>query len=218
MTSLRARLQEDDGTSLIELVVGMAIMTIFMGMFTGAMLLMSNTVNKVQAVSVTSSQTTSAFLTLDREVRYASGVSNPAFDATWGWHVEFATQQVNHSTSPATQTTVCTQLRTYQNQLAQRTWTLNSSNAAVSGSGTAWKPLASGLTPAAVAQSASPFALSTAPGGQQTLTVTLSATSTPGNATSYSSSVYTALNSVTGAGTTDPASVCQQVGPGDQSP
>lgn len=220
--SRRHRLITDEsGTSLVELLVGMTIMGVFMAMFTGAMLLMSRTVNSVEAATITSRQVTTAFLTLDGEVRYATGISNPTWDSSAaGWHVEFSSTQIDRSTSPATPTTTCTQLRTTSSQLLQRTWKIDSNNAAIVGSGTAWRPLASRLTPASIAQSATPFVLSTSgASGLQVLTTTLAATvSNPGTATSYSTSSFTALNSVSTGGPVDPTTVCQQVAPGAAAP
>lgn len=219
MTTMLRRLRDDDrGTTMIELVVGMLVMTVFMGMFTGAMLLMGNTVNKVEAVSDTSTQLADAFLTLDREVRYATGVSTPAYStALPGWNVEFSSMQYNRSTSPATQINLCTQLAIFSGKLWQRTWTVGSNNTAVSGSGTDWRPLASSIDPTSTTQSATtpPFVLSVAAGsGLQQLAINLTSKSTlAGSATSLSSTTYTALNAKSAGGPIDPSTVCQQVAP-----
>jgi Tfp pilus assembly protein FimT len=202
---LRRLRREDDGTTLAEMVVGMAIMAIFMGMFTGAMLLMSSTVNKVEAVTTSSGQLNNAFLRLDRSVRYATAISQPTRSgASNDWNVEFS------ATNGTTKTT-CTQLRIHAKQLQQRTWALAADGTTYSNL-SAWVPLASNITNGNVAVGAPnpPFALvqSAAGTNYQRLTITLvasSGTSTPG--TSNSSVTFTAVNSVLTA-TNNP---CQQV-------
>lgn len=113
----------DDGTSLIELVVGMMLMTIFLAMFTGAVAAMNRAENKTEAVSLTTSQLNQAFLALDKTVRYAAVIDKPGTVSPSGdWYVELrATYAGNES---------CTQLRLHQKdpvdltswQLQTRTW------------------------------------------------------------------------------------------------
>src|SRR5579875_3681127 len=98
----------DSGTTMIEIIVAMVIMTIFMAIFTGSMLAMSNTTNKVEAVTNTSNQQTDAYFRLDREVRYASAISSPKFTSNM-WHVEFMTNVISRSTATASSTNQCTQ-------------------------------------------------------------------------------------------------------------
>ena len=83
--------EPDQGTSLIELIVGMLIMTMFMAMFTSAVILMNRAENKADAVTQTSTQLNQAFLTLDKTVRYAAAISDPGVGTPSGdWYVSCA--------------------------------------------------------------------------------------------------------------------------------
>ena len=78
MTRVR-RLQGDDrGFTMLETVVGMVIMTIFMGIFTGAVVTMYSSANKAEALSNSTGQLNLAFDRLDKEIRYASYVGSNA--------------------------------------------------------------------------------------------------------------------------------------------
>jgi type II secretory pathway pseudopilin PulG len=202
-----AALRRDDrGTTLIEVIVGMTVMAAFMGMFTTAFLLMSSTVNKVEAVTRSSGQINNAFLSLDRTVRYATGMSTPARSGGANdWNLEFAT-------ATGTQTT-CTQLRIDNQKLQRRTWIVSASGTSYSGL-TAWLPIASNITngTAASGSSLQPFSVPTASSGATTafqrLTIKLVASSGINTAsTTTSSMTFTALNSSATATNTP----CQQV-------
>jgi hypothetical protein len=217
MPWLRRRLSGDVGTSLTELVVGMSVMTVFMAIFTGAIFSMSQTVNKVEATTVSSGQTNLAFLTLDKTVRYAAAItpastcvsSTSACVATpsGDWYVEL------DSTFSGAE--VCTQLRVdvAAHQLQQRTWTVTATGYTTP---TSWKALASNVTNGgAVAGPDQPFSVPAAVAGAsstfQQLTITLiigSGTST--TSTTRSSTSFTALNS--SAAATTNATKCQQAG------
>jgi Tfp pilus assembly protein FimT len=214
---VRRRLSEDAGTTLTELIVGLSVMTVFMVIFTGATYSMSQTVNKVEATTISSSQTEQAFSTLDRTIRYASAITpGSACRSTSGacvatasgdWYVEFETTWTGDD--------VCTQLRVDipSRQLQQRTWTVTDTGYTTP---TSWKPLASNVTNGAAAAGpdqpfAVPAALSSASSTFQQLTITLiigSGTSTA--STTRSSVSFTALNSAVSATTN--SSKCQQAG------
>lgn len=207
--------QGDAGTTLIELLVGMLIMAIFMGMFTGAMLMMSNTSNKVQAITLTANQQSDAYFQLDREIRYASAISTPSFDNNM-WHVEFATNVVNRTNSTATTTNKCTQLAVAPPSgvggsvgvLKQRTWNVGDSSPG------AWTVLASYVTDYKSTDKPFPTTSSIATGGASTsmqqLTISLTMTSALGSASTVSSYTFTALNSTTTTNGAANTSVCQQ--------
>ncbi len=207
---LRTVHDDDRGATLLELVVGMTIMVIFMGMFTGAILLVSNSTNKVEAVSNSSAQLTNAFLELDKSVRYASGISTvtPAAGSN-DWHVEFERTISGVDT--------CTQLRTNHltGNLEWRTWSPNSTGSGYS-SLTAWQPLAGNITNYAVGASPAPFAnpsTSTNSSFQQLTISIVAGSGTNTSGTTQNSMTFTALNSSPGSG----ASVCQQVSVGQTS-
>jgi Tfp pilus assembly protein PilW len=203
--SLRRRAARDEGTSLIELMVGMTLMLIFMGMFTAAVILMNRSANKVESVSLTSTQVNTAFLKLDRMVRYAAAISTPGNTSLSGdWYVELRTTNTGSE--------VCTQLRfdIPSSQLQKRSWRV-SGGTAVGLSG--WTQMAGNITNgSATAGSADqPFVL-TAPGSKtdhQRLAINM--VSYYGSATtarSRSAISFTALNSSPPV----PATICQEVG------
>ena len=64
-------MSRDDGTTLVELMVGMVLMSIFLAMFTGAVVMMNGAMNKAQAVNQSASQLNAAFLNVSTTVQYA---------------------------------------------------------------------------------------------------------------------------------------------------
>lgn len=207
---MRAQRKRDDdtGSTLMEVVVGMALMGIFLSIFTTAVFQMSRTINKVDAVTTSADQANQAFLRLDKLVRYASAISTAGRSSSGSWYVEMD----NTANGPD----VCTQLRidSASGQLQQRTWTVTTIGTTAASS---WSMLAYGITNGAVAvgNADQPF---TVPAGAaaasspyQQLTVTLvvksgSATS----ATTRSKVTFTAINST--ASSTTNSTVCQQNG------
>ncbi|MGH8963147.1 MAG: hypothetical protein ACRDWT_18480 [Jatrophihabitantaceae bacterium] len=207
--TMRERLRAvrgDEGTSLMELIVGMSLMAIFMAMFTGAIVLMTSSANKVEAVTVSSGQVNEAFLRLDKLVRYASAISAPAQStggsSTGDWYVEMSVPNVGGVFT-------CVQLRvdTTSQQLQQRTWTVTSDNPPVVSAASTFVPLASQITNQ---PTDTPFVLGTDPKSlfQQLQITVLSAVSSPATASSKTSVTFTALNSTLNP----PASICQQWG------
>ena len=205
---LRQRMARDEGTTLIELMVGMTLMVIFMGMFTGAVIMMNNSMNKAQAVNMTATQLNVAFANLDNTVRYASAITSPkqATATSGDWYVEL---RVTNTGSE-----VCTQLRVdiAAQQLQRRTWTVVN---AVAGVPTAWLPIASGISNGGAVSGAAtqPFSL-VPPAGTtvlQQLTVNLISPAGSGvsQTNSMSSFTFSAVNS-----TAPPPSgqICQQQG------
>jgi hypothetical protein len=213
-------MSHDDGTSLTELMVGMVLMSIFLVMFTGAILMMKNAMNNSVAVNLTSSQLNSAFLKLDniREIsgqgpsdaplaiRYATAISTPSNEGGGGWHVEYLT------TTSGKQ--VCAQLwvDTVSQQLKRRSWPVAPPTKV-----TDWLPISSGISngDGAAGARTQPFYL--VPPGPNTvfqqLTINLIPSSEPSDSqtTSTSSYTFTALNS---SALAPPTQNCQrQVGP-----
>lgn len=207
MSAILWRLRrEDTGTSLLEIVVGMAIMTVFMGMFTGAVIMMTSSANKVDATVNTAGQLNNAYLRLDKLIRYASAISTPATAGAGNdWYVEFAVPRTQN-------TTTCYQLRvnTGAQKLQQRTWAVDADQNASAAS--VWLPLASSVTngTAAAGTPGAPFVITTTPSSLfEQLQVTLRAAATsPAAAKAASSVTFTALNSTQN---TSP-SICQQRG------
>lgn len=214
MMATRRRLSGEEGTSLIELVVGMMLMTIFMGMFTGVVVMMNSAENKAESVNLTSSQLNQAFLTLDKTVRYAAAISPPAKSTTSGdWYVELRTMNTGSE--------ICTQLHLQQASatfpvvpnLEKRTWSVVA-GAAVTGSLTNFVPVAPGITNGGAATgSDQPFVLKIPPANVnfQQLTINLVSLSGSGATRTPSSSAFTvtAYNSTIPAPT---APICQEQG------
>ncbi len=196
----------DRGTSLIELMVGMTLMVVFLAMFTGAVVMMNNAMNKSQAVNLTATQLNGAFTSLDSTVRYAAFISTPAVGTSGDWYVEMRTT--------TTGAEVCSQLRVdiQAQQLQSRTWVVANGAA---GSPTAWEPISSGISNGAAAPGAStqPFYLVPVAANAvlQQLTVNLSAPAGFGTAQTVSRASFTfsAANSVVPAPS---GPICQQQG------
>jgi hypothetical protein len=205
---------DERGTSLVELIVGMAIMTICGAVFLGSAVTLSKVTGKTQAVTTTASQTNLAYLTLDKTVRYASAVTVPAKSSTGNWYVEF------RDTTSGSE--VCTQLRidNTTKQLQQRTWSVVSPTSLTAL--TAFRQISTGFTNGAVAASTSttvnttdqPFFSQpdTTTANHQRLLITLISTAggaAAGTSTSRSVFTLTALNSTVPPPT---GSICQQAG------
>jgi hypothetical protein len=199
--------------TMIELVVGMGLMTVFLTIFTSSVVMMNRSANKAQSLTDTSAALSVAFNKLDKQVRYASAINTVGQGSDGNWYVEFQTTN--------TGTPVCTQLRLNQTtqKLEQRTWVVTQVTAtppttAASGLSN-WQPMASGI----VNGNASPtstdkpftFIAATPTLTFQQLTVHLLATSGGNNAasTSLTSITFTALNTTI---TTQSNSVCKEVG------
>ncbi len=188
----RRALRSESGLSLMELVVGLTIMTIFMTMFTGAVVMMYNTSSKTEALSDTASQLSIAFNRLDKSVRYASAINEPG-QAGNDWYVEWLSTYSGRKD--------CTQVRVHaaDNQLQQRTWSVSADGTATGL--TAWVPLASGLD---IGAAASPFTLNVAsdaardsamPYQQLTFRLTAASTGRTGITTTATDVTFTAFNS-----------------------
>jgi prepilin-type N-terminal cleavage/methylation domain-containing protein len=69
--------QDEHGVTLVELVVAMTIMSIFMSIFTAVAVQMFKFESDTESATSAKTQIHLAFLRLDREIRYASGISTP---------------------------------------------------------------------------------------------------------------------------------------------
>jgi hypothetical protein len=202
---LRQRMSRDDGTTLIELMVGMMLMTVFMAMFTGAVVMMNNAMNKSQEVNLTASQLNVAFQNVDSIVRYAAAISTPGVGTSGDWYVELRTTY--------TGTQVCTQLRVgiTSQQLQRRTWSVN----AVASKPTNWTPISSGISNggAAGGPATQPFYLKAPlPTAQsQQLTVNLIAQSGSGRSFTNSTASFT-LTAVNSTVPPPTSPICQEQG------
>jgi type II secretory pathway pseudopilin PulG len=127
--------RDDEGVSLVELIVAMTLMSVVGAMFTGGVLQVYRSLNKTDSDYVAQSQINQAFSTLDREIRYAKSVSTPATVGS-DWYVEYLVQLNNVDT--------CVELRlsTSAGQLQRRSW----AQGVTPVTPTAWGVLASNVT------------------------------------------------------------------------
>lgn len=181
-------------------------MSIFMAMFTGAVVMMTKAMDTSRTISDAASQVDAAFRELDETVRSASFISTPEQGADQNWHVEMLSLERDG-------TQRCTELRvdSAAQKLQRRTWTAGSADRSD------WVTIASGITNGG-ADTAPPFALTVAtdvPMMFQQLVVTLVPQTGPGisPATAGSSFTVTALNSVAARAGTDGEPPCSGAGP-----
>ncbi len=127
----RERQPSDAGMSLLEVVLATSILAICMAMFSSGILQIYRSVNKSESTSTAQSLLNSSFSRLEKEIRYASGISTPGpigLDS----YVEYLT------TSSGTAVCVELRLRVSTRQLQRRTWTQGASAATPR----IWVPLA----------------------------------------------------------------------------
>ena len=186
MRRVRLRAAGDAGVTLVEVVVAMTIMSVMMAMFTTSMLLLFQSANKNESSMIAQSQIQVAFVRLEKEIRYSSGISD--LPAVGDPYVEYLVAVNGVDT--------CVQLRlnTSSKQLQRRTWVWNANPMAQ----TAWQPLASAVSaPAGVA----PFTFSAADPTYnfQRLRIRLVATSGAGRTTTSKETniQFTAINTST---------------------
>ncbi|MEV6849857.1 prepilin-type N-terminal cleavage/methylation domain-containing protein [Actinoplanes sp. NPDC051411] len=187
----------DEGYSLIEVMMAMVCTGILMTLVTSAVIQIYHSVNSVDAVSAAQSQVDTTFARLDKEVRYARGISDPA---TVGGdpYVEYLLNVDSVDT--------CVELRLHAatGELQRRSWLKNQTPPAPTG----WLTLASSVTatkPFAVTIIAQPVGTT----DPQYQTLALDVTSVTGGGPGLSASAgragseretkvtFTALNAVT---------------------
>jgi hypothetical protein len=119
----------EEGSSLAELIVGMAVISVCGAIFSAGMMEFNASSDANDSLTSAQAQTDSAFERLDKEIRYATGISAPAHVNT-SWYVEYASNPDR-----------CTQLRMTDTSglLQSRTQT---GTGAISG----WRQLASQLS------------------------------------------------------------------------
>ena len=188
-----ANVRRDDGVTMIEVVVSLTLMAVLMTIFTTAVIEVYRNVNQTEAISTAQSNLNTVFLRLDKEVRYASGISAPSDGPDW--YVEYL--NTNRGTE------ACTQLRlTSTGLLQRRTWDRSLSPIQPSG----WTVLASGIRQAA--DLSPPFAFVEANpvsngSNFQQLVVTLAADGPNGKPAAQSTFTFAALNTSMATASTD---------------
>ncbi|WP_250008362.1 type II secretion system protein J [Actinoplanes sp. M2I2] len=81
--------RDDRGVTLIELLVGMGLMSVVLVIVLSGLVQVYSTVNRADTLSVAREQLTTSFRRLDKELRYANWVSVPGQVGT-GWYLEYA--------------------------------------------------------------------------------------------------------------------------------
>jgi prepilin-type N-terminal cleavage/methylation domain-containing protein len=128
------RPRNDDGVTLVEVVVAMSIMSIVGTMFTVAMNQIYRSTSTVESSFDAQRQIEAMYVRLDQEIRYARSISDPAL-VDGDWYVEYLLSVQNVDT--------CVELRasTAGRELQRRQWTKNLDPLAP----TAWTVLASNV-------------------------------------------------------------------------
>ena len=182
-----AEIRRDDGVTMIEVVVSLTLMAVLMTIFTTAVIDVYRNVNQTEGISTGQSQLNNVFLRLDKEVRYASGISMQGKVGTQ-WYVEYL------NTSRGTE--ICTQLRlTTTGLLQRRTWDRNVAPVQP----TDWAVLGSNLgevtgTPPFAFSAADPSSTTGAASNFHQLTISLAAIGRDDKHVAESSFTFTALN------------------------
>ena len=177
--------RDDEGVSLVELIVAMGLMAMVGVMFTTGILQVHSSLNKADSTAEAQGQINAAYLRLDQEIRYARGVSTPA-TVSGDYYVEYLVELKSVAT--------CVELRlhTTTKELQRRQWTQGASPLKP----TSWTTLASNVT------GTTPFTTTVADGSSLTglrfQTLALNVTSTSGlggKATQRATNVsFTAMN------------------------
>ena len=125
----------DGGLTLIEMVVAIVVLSVVMTLFTGAMIQIYRNVNKTEALSGVQTQLNTAFLRLDKEIRYASAISTQRTSGS-DYYFRFLITNTGAST--------CVELKLdgAAKKLLRRQWAHTAGTPAV----TPWLPLASSVT------------------------------------------------------------------------
>jgi type II secretory pathway pseudopilin PulG len=79
----------DAGVTLIEVAVTTGVMAVAMAVFGSGIVQMYGSANKNESMAIAQTQLHNAFLRLDRDIRYASGISPPARTGNDNWYVEY---------------------------------------------------------------------------------------------------------------------------------
>ncbi|GAA0814085.1 hypothetical protein Sya03_58160 [Spirilliplanes yamanashiensis] len=177
--------RDDEGAALVELVVVLVVVSLVGALFTGGMLQMRASADSNERLAVAQAQLHAAFQRLDREIRYADGISPPG-RAAGAWYVEYSATTAGVPS--------CTQLR-----MADATGRLESRGRRGGGPVGSWRTLASFLSgPRDFART--PATAGGARHQQLTVTLTLAAGSRGAPASRPAAFTFTALNTSAGTG------------------
>jgi type II secretory pathway component PulJ len=190
-----ARLRRDDGVTLAEMAVTTSIMSAVMAIFTTGVVQLFKAGDNNELVALTQSQLNTAFLRLDRNLRYASGISQDRDKGD-----DEVVEYVNTDTPTGQPECAQLELNKAKKVLRRQVWPQTTKPTG------RWAVLANEVDVAASSFSL-PDSLSDT--GFQRLKITLVVTTNPGrgHTTAKTEVTFTALNSTRG---TDPAKVCPE--------
>ncbi|WP_432829941.1 hypothetical protein [Dactylosporangium sp. CA-092794] len=193
-----ARRGDDRGITLAELAVTTGIMSVVMAIFTTGVVQLFRASDKNEAVALTQAQLNTAFLRLDRELRYAAGFGPVHTDTAGNVFVEYV------NTGTASGTPECAQLELYTatGTLRRQAWPQQTGQRPLN----QWAVLANNVI---VAKSSFALIRPTENTAFQRLRVVLAVATNPGTGHTEATSdlTFTALNSKS---STDPSTICPE--------
>ncbi len=127
--------KDDRGYTLIELMMAMVCMSILLTLVTSAIIQIYHSVNSVDSMSTAQTQVDTTFVRLDKELRYARGISTPG-TVNGDAYVEYLLS------ADSVDTCVELRLHTATGELQRRQWTKNVTPLTPTG----WQTLASTVT------------------------------------------------------------------------
>jgi Tfp pilus assembly protein PilW len=183
--ALTGRRRRDDGVTLVEVTIAMALSVVVGTIFLGGMSQLRSSGAANESLAAAQEQVHLVFLRMERQVRYATGISAPAY-VNGSWYVEYATSEAGVDR--------CTQVRMPDAGTVQTR--VQPTGQAIG----AWRTLAAGLTGS---RGFTRTAASTSGLRHQQLTVSFAVSpgTRPGQLSRAEEFTFTALN--TSAGTPD---------------
>ena len=113
--------REDDGITLMEVLVAMSLFTLVLVVFVDAVRIMTGSLSRVSATSASVTQSRAAADVLGRQLAYASAANLPYYDSARStWYFEFESDATKAGSDSS-----CTQWRYQSSGLLQyRTWSV----------------------------------------------------------------------------------------------
>lgn len=125
----------EDGMTLVELIVAMGILTVLLSISMAAVVGMTRSTVKAQAVTNASDHLRNTFQQMDKEVRYSSAINTPG-EVDGSIYIEYL---VDSNAASGVQQCVQWRYNTAAGELQRRTWLVGDS------AGSAWRTTVTGL-------------------------------------------------------------------------
>lgn len=111
---------DDDGFTLVELIVAIGVFTLFIGLILSTTVTLSQSAVRSRLIAETSNATITLFGALDRQARYADSINFPGVGSSGARYIEFRTP----ANSAASGVTTCTQWRYLpaEGRIESRSW------------------------------------------------------------------------------------------------